>query len=354
MTGSTETGRDTAGAGLLPDFCDARVIFAVVLMVQIVALVVALVPIASRDFWLELAMVSFFAHWVAVSSLVILCLLKRALVRLAAGPAALVTGAVVIMVTAAVSEGALQALEWLVLSPFDRPGRLDFMGRNVAIAGIVYAAALRYFYVRHQWRRNVELGSQARVAALQARIRPHFLFNSMNTIASLTRSRPAVAEQVVEDLAALLRVTLKEGDSPATLAQELEVCRRYLGIEAQRLGQRLQVAWDIGEGVEEARLPPLTLQPLVENAVYHGVEPSLSGGEVSIRVRRDGPWLEVDVTNPVPEDGRAAPRAGNRMAQANVAERLGAFFDAPVTFQAAAGPQRYRLHMRLPYRETSP
>ncbi|MDZ7751869.1 MAG: histidine kinase [Gammaproteobacteria bacterium] len=354
MKVGTEENHGAAVPALLPDFCDARVIFSVVLMVQIVALVVALVPIASRDFWLELAMVSFFAHWVAVSSLVILCLLKRVLARLAGGPAALVTGAVVIVVTAVVSEGALQALELLVLPPFDRPGRMDFMGRNVAIAAIVYAAVLRYFYVRHQWRRNVELGSQARVAALQARIRPHFLFNSMNTIASLTRSRPAVAEQVVEDLAALFRVTLKEGDTPATLAQELEVCRRYLAIEAQRLGERLRVAWDIGEGVEAARLPPLTLQPLVENAVYHGVEPSIGGGEVRIRVRRDGPWLDVEVSNPLPQAGQVAPRAGNRMAQANVAERLAAFFDAAVTFETAAGPDLYRLHMRLPYRETPP
>ena len=343
-----------AGPALLPDFCDGRVIFAVVLMVQLVALVVALVPIGSRDFWLELAMVSFFAQWVALTSLVLLCAARRLLGRLDGGGAALATGLVVVVVTALLSEGALRALEYFVLPPFSAARRLDFIGRNVAIAAIVYGAVLRYFYVQRQWRRNVELKSQARVAALQARIRPHFLFNSMNTIASLTRSRPAVAERVVEDLAALFRVSLREGSEPVTLEDELTVCRRYLDIEAERLGERLGVRWDTDPTAGGALLPALTLQPLVENAVYHGVEPSVAGGEVAIAVRREGDAVRIEVTNPLPDPAGTSARAGNRMAQANVAERLAAFFGGAVEFAAGEGAAGYRVSLRIPFLERAP
>ena len=135
------------------------------------------------------------------------------------------------------------------------------------------ALALRYFYVTHEWRRNVELQAQARVHALQARIRPHFLFNSMNTIAALTRSNPARAEEAVQDLADLFRANLSEKRNQIPLADEIDIARTYQRIEQLRLGDRLQVEWEVDALPRDALVPGLTLQPLLENAIYHGIEP---------------------------------------------------------------------------------
>jgi len=142
-----------------------------------------------------------------------------------------------------------------------------FVLRNVAIGLIVTGLALRYFYVAHEWRRSVELRAAARVLALQARIRPHFLFNSMNTIAALTRSNPPRAEEAVQDLADLFRATLADKGT-ITLAEELEVARTYQRMEQLRLGARLQVEWRTDALPADALVPGLVIQPLLENAIY--------------------------------------------------------------------------------------
>ena len=150
---------------------------------------------------------------------------------------------------------------------------------------MVTALALRYFYVTHEWRHNVELQAKARVHALQARIRPHFLFNSMNTIAALTRSNPARAEEAVQDLAELFRANLNEKRSQIPLAEEIDVARTYQRMEQLRLGDRLRVDWKVDSLPTDALVPGLTLQPLLENAIYHGVEPRPDGGVVTVTGR---------------------------------------------------------------------
>ena len=160
-----------------------------------------------------------------------------------------------------------------------QPGmsRDDLLARNAGIAVIVTALVLRYFFVTHQWQKHVRAEALSRIQALQARIRPHFLFNSMNTIAALTRSDPKRAEEAVEDLADLFRATLRDSHSPLRLKEELELTRIYQRIEALRLGDRLAVRWDVGALPMRAFVPGLTVQPLLENAIYHGIEP-LAGG----------------------------------------------------------------------------
>ena len=163
-----------------------------------------------------------------------------------------------------------------------------FLLPNVGIAAIVGALALRYFHVAHEWRRSVELEARSRIRALQARIRPHFLFNSMNTIASLTRSDPARAEEAIEDLSDLFRVSLSEARAQITLREELEVARIYQRIEQLRLGDRLQVRWKVADLPAEAIVPSLLLQPLLENAIGHGIEPLPEGGTVTIEGHAEG------------------------------------------------------------------
>ncbi|MCB1575667.1 MAG: histidine kinase, partial [Xanthomonadales bacterium] len=188
----------------------------------------------------------------------------------------------------------------------DQFSRLEFVLRNMAISGIVGALALRYFFVQHQYRARVESETDARIQALQSRIRPHFLFNSMNTIASLTRSDPRLAEQVTEDLAALFRVSLSDARVPVTLAEEVELATQYLRIEQQRLGERLRIDVDMRDLPQSARLPALIIQPLVENAVYHGIEPSTEPGLVEVHGRLTDDKeasMEIVVRNSMPTSG---------------------------------------------------
>ena len=133
------------------------------------------------------------------------------------------------------------------------------------------------FYIQHQWRKNIESEADARVQALQSRIRPHFLFNCMNTIASLTRKDPKLAEEATEDLADLFRVSLQEAKRMSTVAEEISLCKRYLRIESHRFGDRLKTVWETDNLPEHAQLPNLTLQPILENAIYHGIEPLTEG-----------------------------------------------------------------------------
>jgi two-component system sensor histidine kinase AlgZ len=342
-----EAGR--GDGGFLPDFCSVGVTFSVVLIGELLALVVALVPLGSRDFWLEFAYVSLFVQWVGLTATGLLCLLRRPLGRLAAPWAAAAAGALVLAVTAAYSALVLWLLPATAPSlPLDPAARADLLPRNLAIAAIITGLALRYYYVRHEWQRNIELEARARYQALQARIRPHFLFNSMNTIASLTRSRPEVAERVVEDLAALFRVALTAEARTTTLGEELALARRYLAIEDLRLGPRLAVHWQVEGGLEAIPLPPLVLQPLVENAVYHGVEPALEGGWVAVAAARAGDTVTVRVENSLPAGAPERSREGNRMAQDNVRERLEAFFGGRCGFAAGPAEDGYRVEMHFP------
>src|SRR5207253_1347342 len=196
---------------------------------------------------------------------------------------------------------------------------LGFALRNVWIGLVVTGLALRYFYVAHEWRRSVELRAAARVHALQARIRPHFLFNSMNTIAALTRSNPARAEAAVQDLADLFRATLSDKRDTITLAEELEVARTYQRMEQLRLGGRLNIDWKTDPLPAQALVPSLVIQPLLENAIYHGIEPRAEGGTVTISGEVSGGLVTIVVRNPL--DPVSGEREGNRLALANIRER---------------------------------
>ena len=219
------------------------------LIVELTALVLTLARQSLQiDFWTDLVRTSMFLLWIGLTCAGLLCALRKPLGRLtvAAGSAAVM--ALVTAVVAVVSVCAsLLGRSHIVIdsggTELFPPDPARFALRNVWIGLVISGLALRYFYVAHQWRRSIELRAAARVHALQARIRPHFLFNSMNTIAALTRSNPARAEQAVQDLADLFRATLSDKRDTITLAEELEVARTYQRMEQLRLGSRLQVDW---------------------------------------------------------------------------------------------------------------
>jgi two-component system sensor histidine kinase AlgZ len=187
---------------------------------------------------------------------------------------------------------------------------------------------------------------------LQARIRPHFLFNSMNTIAALTRSDPKRAEEAVEDLADLFRATLRDSHTPLRLKEELELTRIYQRIEALRLGSRLDVRWDVGSLPMRAFVPGLTVQPLLENAIYHGIEPLERGGTVTVSGRVVDGEVELVVSNPVAEAGASGePRTGNRLALDNIRQRLDLAYGGRGSLEVEQAPGLYRVTLRFPYSE---
>jgi two-component system, LytTR family, sensor histidine kinase AlgZ len=331
-------------------------VLAVVLIVTLTAIVLAVARQGSGlSFWLDLALSSLFLLWAGMGSAAALCLLR---VRLAALPlaaaSALALGSV-LAVIALVSLGVLWLGSSALLGP--RASNLllpvapqRFFAANLGIGAIIGALALRYFYVSGEWRRNVELQAQARMRALQARIRPHFLFNSMNTIAALTRSDPARAEEAVEDLADLFRANLNEKRSRITLKEELEVARIYQRIEQLRLGERLRVIWDVADLPMRALVPGLLMQPLLENAIYHGIEPRPSGGVVTVSGSLDGDMVGLTVRNPLPEAGEAA-HAGNRVALENIRERMELIYPGRSSVEANRIGDEYIVRLRFPYIE---
>jgi len=341
----------------LPDFCNARMAFGVVLIAELVALLLALArPDASLGFWTELARISLLLLWIALGTAAALCGARSWLHRLPLAQGSILALALMVLIPIAVTEAAYW-IGWLFMqrtgaasSALFPDRHADLLLRTAGISAIVGGLVLRYFYVASQWRRNVQSQARSRIDALQARIRPHFLFNSMNTIASLTRTQPALAEEAVEDLADLFRATLSEESHQITLKQELEVARIYQRIEALRLGERLQVRWDIGMLPPRALVPSLLIQPLLENAIYHGIEALPQGGVIRITGHMEGSTIGLSVSNPMAHAGARA-RDGNRMALENIRQRLELAYEGQARMEVLQEAETFTVSLRFPYTE---
>jgi two-component system sensor histidine kinase AlgZ len=342
-------------AFFIPDFCAPRMVLAVVLIAELVALTLTLAR-SDAVFFTELARLSMFLQWLGLTNAALLCYSRRWLAKLSVPQSTAAVFVLILINTAVISELAL----WLGTS-FGAAGigstvfpddHWPFLLRNAGIAVIVTALLLRYFFVTHQWRKHVRAEAHSRIQALQARIRPHFLFNSMNTIAALTRSDPQRAEEAVEDLADLFRATLRDSHSPLRLKEELELTRIYQRIEALRLGDRLAVTWEVAELPMRAFVPGLTVQPLLENAIYHGIEPLAHGGTVTISGRVVDGEVEIVVSNPVAADNAVnEQRTGNRLALDNIRQRLDLAYGGRGSLNVEQQPDRYRVTVRFPYSE---
>lgn len=238
----------------------------------------------------------------------------------------------------------LDALELPMLSFVSNEYAAIF--RHLLMSGLFAGLFMRYLTLQAQLRNREKAALQARLEALQARIEPHFLFNSMNIIASLIASDPDKAEQVVEDLSALFRASLKD-TADVSLADEVALCRRYANIEELRLGDRLNIDWQIPEAIKSVRIPLLTLQPLLENAIRHGVEMSSTPCKISLAVQISPDWVRIRLTNPLP----AQPsRPGNQMSMRNVLLRLQARFGPDAQLEAAPEAGHFVTELSFPRR----
>ena len=340
----------------LPDFCRPSMIMGTILASQLFGIALTLASqCPSSTLVGQIGVMSFFVLAVALAASAALCALRPLLLRAEDRTAAVLAWLVVVAVTALVTWGAYDLVPPTRRADlFAGEGLATLMARTLGISAILGAMLLRYLYLHHLWREQVKAEAEAHFQKLQARIHPHFLFNSMNTIANLTQTNPRVAEEVVQDLADLFRASLSEANEPSTLAQELELAYRYLNIEKQRLGERLQVLWDVEDIPGDAALPPLILQPLVENAVYHGIAPSRRPGLIQISGRYRRAKVSLSVRNTLPRENETASRhtRGHHMALDNVKQRMAAMFegDARVTTTRIEGDYQVRLVFPYPWR----
>ncbi|MCG6943611.1 MAG: sensor histidine kinase [Thiohalocapsa sp.] len=341
----------------MPDFCSVPVALGVVLYGELLAVLLALADSSPLvGFWARLGPLSLLVLGIVLLAASLLCLLGSPLRRLSGVAAVAVALGLIVASAMAVAYLCTVLVPWgegAGLFPDD--GARGLLIRAGLISAIVGALMLRYLYLHQQWRGQVEAVANARFKTLQARIRPHFLFNSMNTIASLTQTDPRLAEEVVEDLADLFRASLATETDRTTLAEELELAHRYLNIEAQRLGDRMRVVWDLDDLPGDAPVPPLILQPLVENAVYHGIQPSTEPGEIRIVGRYRRGAVNLSIRNTLPRSSDSVRRhKGSGMALQNVSQRMEAMFpgEARVTRSLVDGDYLVRLVFPYPWRQS--
>ncbi|WP_047535334.1 sensor histidine kinase [Methylotenera sp. N17] len=236
-------------------------------------------------------------------------------------------------------------LAFSLVSPYFSPELIPDIPRACLLTTIVTAIVLYYFNL--QQRAYSPAIAEARLQALQARIRPHFLFNSINAVLSLIRSQPKRAETALEDMADLFRVLMADNRDLVPLAQEIALSRQYLALEKLRLEDRLNVNWQIEHMPPDAMIPPLILQPLLENAVYHGIEPLADGGEITIQIVCKHKEVLMSISNPFNPDKHH--HTGNKMALKNIKERLLLHFDLEASLKTDIAGQYYTVHIRVPH-----
>ena len=328
----------------LPDFRNFGVMLRVLLGINAIALLAALVRSAELGEWLSRFVE--LAAWVQpllLLDLAVLALLSPLLQR-----TSVVIGRVVVVTVAVVS-----AVLWV---DFWRFMGIDEGGWSHLLRAALLAAALTgtmLFYFALRAKGFSPAVDEARLMALTARIRPHFLFNSLNAVLSLIRVDPRQAETALEELADLFRALLRDPRELVPLADEIALCRQYLDIEKLRLGERLQVDWNFDGVPIDLRIPPLMLQPLLENAVCHGIEPLDEGGSIAVNFHPGKDELAIEITNPC----RACESTtrGNRMALSNIRERLALYYDLEARLETSSadtqeGHGQYRVRICLPRR----
>ena len=322
-----------APTDVLPDFCSAETLLRVLVLAILLSLVIPLLRNGLDDPFMAIAPTVLFIAWVALTSLMVLCLLQRWLRLTRPLWQVLVPAAVPVVNTALVHLAA----EHFAL--VDGGARL----KVVLVAALLSLIAMHYFSLIAAWKQEMHMVAQAREQALRARVRPHFLFNSMNSIAGLCRSDPAKAEQVTLDLADLFRATFATGEKHS-LAEELDLARAYLAIEQTRFGERLQLEWDVADANDlPVQVPALVLQPLVENAIQHGVAPSPSGGRVWVRARSQDSSAVIEIGNTVGNrTGSGTQTAGN-----DVRARLKHCFGERAGFAVDRSADRFEVRVTL-------
>ena len=329
--------RQNRAPSALPDLCNLGVTLRVLLAVNGLALLALLIRNAA---WSGLAArIVDLAMWVEpilIASLLTICASRKWLDRMPYRFAFLLAMAAVAAI-AWFFDGLLRQAVDSTVGPW--PAMLW--------AALAAAGVLKWLVLTQQAREPAL--AEARLMALTSRIRPHFLFNSLNAILGVIRAEPRRAEAALEELAELFRALMQDPRDLVLLSDEIALSRRYLDLERLRLGDRLKVAWDVESCPPDALMPSLMLQPLLENAVYHGVEPADDPGTISIRLAHANNQVHVELTNPL-QPGHVHAK-GNQMALANIRERLMLLYDLEASLATEVGENSYTVRITIPYRK---
>lgn len=334
-----QAGVRGAARVLLFDACELGVVLRAVLFVQTVLAVGAMFGTKTASEWLAaLALLTGGALPATLSWLIVACTAKNLLARLPTrGQYA--AGALLGALAGLLACGVLVGVGAAPHAPWSASAATGALLSSMLVAALALRARAR-----------TPAATTARLTELQSRIRPHFLFNTLNSAIALVRAEPAKAESLLEDLSDLFRHALVEQGETVSLAEEIVLAQRYLAIEQVRFGERLQVQWEIDPRAGSALLPPLLLQPLVENAVKHGVEPSSWGGRVRVCTELRGSRVLVRITNTIPAlSARSMEiKPGHGIALANVRARLGLLHDVSADFSAGMHGGLYEVRITLP------
>ncbi|PID43698.1 MAG: histidine kinase [Proteobacteria bacterium] len=332
----------------LPDLCRVNAVFLLVIVTQLLAFLFTLIAPNSNHFsWNYLGLVSLFGHWTVLTCAALLCVSRQWLASISLKISSLLCLLIILAVTFACSLLAYSVFELAANADFEW-----FLFRNMTASAVIGSFILRYFYLQNQWREQKHAELRARLEALQSRIRPHFLFNSLNSIASLIAVDPARAEDAILDLSEIFRATLKTDRLQIPLSEELDLCARYLNIEQLRLGDRLRIEWFIDKRVQNMEIPPLMLQPLVENAVYHGIQPRKEGGTIRVRTEKKADFVYIMISNPSdPESGgrkNSQRAAGNQIAIENIRHRITTLYGERAVLKCSLHNNQYVVTLRFP------
>jgi two-component system sensor histidine kinase AlgZ len=347
---STPEASDKQAQIYLPDFRAPGTILIILLVAELVAIALTITSYESGAFLTELSKMSMYVLWLALLGTGLLSQVAPWAEKQGSTAAFVICFVALEIMCLMLAEVAWQITGFYAEAVVINDTHSGFILRTFAASSIVIALAMRYLYISSEWRRSIVLEAQARISALQALIRPHFLFNSMNTIASLTRSDPRQAEEAIEDLSDLLRANLGVQKDRTALKAELEIAAIYQRIEKLRLGDRLQVRWNVGELPMRAQIPSLTIQPLLENAIYHGIELLPEGGEVVVTGKRNGDNLEIEMKNPIAQDAKRRT-GGNKMAFSNIRQRFELAYGASAKVEVTESDTDYSVLLVFPYDE---
>lgn len=332
---------DTLNKGFIPNFCDLQSVLVIVVSTQVLAFVISLIKTENMLLdWQVLGFTSLLLNCVSLSTAATLCTFRTQLSRQSVAFQTSFALATVIIMTALASWFSIRLLE------YDDREIVGFVTRNTLVSSLLSGLVLRYFYLDNLAKRREKAELQSRIEALQSRIRPHFLFNSMNSIASLIASKPDEAENAVLDLSELFRASLNTQSSYVPISEELSLCKKYLNIERLRLGERLMVEWAINDEVLHHLIPPLTLQPLVENAIYHGIQPIQDGGTIRLESYISNDCIYLLISNPVAPNKPS--QHGNQIALGNIADRLAALYSKQAVLKTSKFDNTFTTTLRIP------
>lgn len=342
----------------LPNFCAGEVVFNVIVVAEMLAIVINLIiprNFLSPTVLQDLLLISLFIQWIALAGTAVLCYTRKYLNRLPNLRALGMAYLLLLLTTFVVSECAILLL-WAIgrINTPHPAWYVDFHILTLTISAMINGLLLRLFLAKHELTQRTLSEARAKLQALQSRIRPHFVFNSMNIIASLTRSEPEKAEAAIVDMADLFRMMLFQDENLVPVKNEVDVAKKYLALEALRLDNRLTVNWDIGKFPRKAIMPVLTLQPILENAIRHGIEEMAIGGVVDVRLWEENDQIHIRVTNPIPKVRARQAKSTPGQSLDNIRQRFQSHYSGQASLISVEEDGRFTVTVVLPTRGGNP